>query len=794
MFPRFLPIKTLSAFIVLFLLSFVAVAQSTSVISGVVTDPDGRPLPYVSIVARFQQKEVEGALSDSLGRYELKVGQSQTPYQLLFTYMGCETQSIEILANAKKVSVPTVAMRYSSEMLSGITVAGQQEPMTMNVQHATYTPNSQSASVKGSVLDVLKEVAAVTVDNEGNISLRGNSNILILVNGVPTTMTSLSALPSANVKRVEVIQNPDAQYDAEGTGGIINIVMKENTVNGLSGMVSANYGFNHFVNGNIALHYNAKKYALRFSYNTKFEDDIVNGTLNRQLLATGTELQQEFHTLRKVFNNNIGLGATVRIHPRHTLTIDAYLRLPRLNTQQEFHNVYEINQLEQLENRSSNVSWNRENVDGVISYRYAFKPDTAEMTWTASVSKIWGHRPSFYFLEGDSIGQSKSGGSPLNTFAQGDFFLKKSYGMWKAGAKFTYRQNDIFHEFYNWIDDAWEYSHVYSNDLMHREFIPAAYMLFSSNKKKPFSWNAGLRVEYSCVKLHSEKSVADQTAHHIFIAPSASLEYKIKSKKEGLKQTISAAWSNRVSRPTYPQLNPYMSMIDAHTFEQGNMFLKPETSSQLEIAYALKHTKVNFNTNVYGNFRRDNITQVADLRDDILLLTYVNGKYELRTGLDLALTVFCTRWFELLAQTSTWFVDTKGASAAMDLDNRGVTNSSTLRLDFKPIKGMDIQLQYFLTTPQYFPQFTTGLCHYMNAGISQKFLKNSLTVSILLTDVFDTDQWNIHSDNRVYRLSHLSVDESPMLWLGISYNFNSFRGGKASKPAAEEQGRLRFGL
>lgn len=787
-----LRINKLIVFFVIILFSLLGKSQSC-VISGIVNDQNGNPLSYVSVVATFQQNQVEGALTDSLGRYLLKVGQAKKPYQLHFTYMGCETQTIDIMADVKKVTAETVVLRYSSEMLSGIGVVGTADAPQYSVDRVVFTPNSQNAGMKGSVLDVLKEVASVTIDNEGNITLRGNSNVLILVNGIPTTMTSLSALPAANVKQVEVVHNPNSQYDAEGTGGIINIVTYEQA-KGLSGLVSANYGFNHFVNGNVSLNYNQKKYALRFSYNTKFEDDNVVGTLNRKLYATNTELQQEFRTLRKVFNTNIGLGGTFRINPRNTLTMDAHLRLPRLNTQQEFHNTYETSQLEHSENRNSNVSWNRENVDGVISYRHVFRPDTSEMTLTASVSKIWGHRPSFYFLEGDSIGKSNSGGNPLNTFAQGDFFIKKKYGTWKAGAKFTYRQNNIFHEFYNVNETGWEYSNELSNDLTHREFIPAAYMLFSSSKKKALTWEAGVRVEYSAVKLHSEKSEVNQLTHHIFIAPSAALEYKIKSKRDGVGQTISAAWSNRISRPTYPQLNPYLSMIDAHTFEQGNMFLKPETSSQLEFMYALKHKKLTFNASVYCNHRANNITQMTDLRNENLVITYVNGKYELTTGIDLVLKAYCTRWLEVLAQSSTWFADTKGTSEEMDLANRGVTNSSNLRLDFKPIKGMNIQLQYFLTTPQYFPQFTTELAHYMNIGISQKFLKNSLTISVLLTDVFNTNQWNIHAENRVYRLSHLSTNKSRMLWLGISYNFNSFRPGKAGKPAAEEQGRLRLGL
>ena len=133
------------------------------------------------------------------------------------------------------------------------------------VEHKVISPQSVMTEVKGSVLDVLKAVPSVSVDNEDNVSIRGNSNVLVLVNGLPTAMTSLSAISSANIDNVEVITSPDAKYDSEGTGGIINIVLKENKSEGWSGMFSASYGFNHFANANAAVNYTKKGKSFRFS-------------------------------------------------------------------------------------------------------------------------------------------------------------------------------------------------------------------------------------------------------------------------------------------------------------------------------------------------------------------------------------------------------------------------------------------------------------------------------------------------------------------------------------------------
>jgi hypothetical protein len=123
-----------------------------------------------------------------------------------------------------------------------------------------------------------------------------------------------------------------------------------------------------------------------------------------------------------------------------------------------------------------------------------------------------------------------------------------------------------------------------------------------------------------------------------------------------------------------------------------------------------------------------------------------------------------------------------------------VSNNSNILLDFLPGKSTDIQLQYFLTTPQYYPQLTTALTHYMNVGVKQKFLKGAMSVSVLLTDVFNTYKWQVESRNSIFQLTNISTRKSRMLWLGISYNFNSFKQKKAESKADSDRSLIKLGL
>ena len=781
------------SFIFLFYISLLSAQNHALNILGAVINDKQEPIPYASVRLSCDSSVLSGAITNDKGKFSLKSGGCSLQYNLTIEAIGYIPKTIPITPKSERFDVGKVVLEGNRQMIEGISITAKSEEKKMSVEHTTISASANVVASQGSVVDILRSAAAVTVDNAGNISIRGNSNVLVLLDGIPTTMTDLTALPAANIKNVEIITNPDASYDAEGTGGIINVVTQKSGATGLSGMVSVNYGFTNFTNGNIILRYNAKKTSFRFSYNTKYEDDIIDGTLQRVLKGSDNGIAQQIHSARTTYNNNIGLGANFRINPRNLLTVDLRLIIPRLNTQQEFHNTY-IQNAENPptyeEQRFSDVSWNRENIDGAISYRHVMNPEKSEFTLRASVSKIWGHRPSYYFLEGDSASRSNSGGSPFNTAVQADFKWKFKPGTLDFGAKFTYRQNDIFHEFYNYIDHNWIYSDAFSNDLLHREVIPAAYAMFSGKAGKRFSYKAGVRAEYSVVTLNSEKENLQEQNGDFFISPTLSAKFKI-----GKNQELALAFSRRISRPIYPQLNPYMSMIDGSTFEQGNMRLKPEKSSNLDLSYSLKIQKMSLFADAYLAHTSNYITQVTRLTDEqLLLLTYINGTSDLRSGVDLNIVVDPTKWLKISLSTNTFFVNARGEFDNMEVNNSGWSNNSNVMFSFQPHKTTQIQLQYFIETPQYYPQFTTSFSHSMNIAVKQTFLKGALSASIWMTDVLGTARWEIHSDNQLFSLENISYNKSRMLWLGISYRINGFKGGKTGKKEEFDRSRIKMGL
>ena len=785
----------LLSFILLILNINIFAQNNISLIKGKVTDENDLALPYVSIAVYQDNKIITGTITNDDGVFTLKVQRSDKEICLTFDFVGYVKEEMRLIPDKATFDIGDIILKENVVMLDDVVVSSTAVSHKSTVEHTTINASANMASSKGSALDILSTSSSVSIQNE-EISIRGNKNILVLMDGIPTTITDLSTIPAANIKSIDVITNPDASYDSEGTGGIINIIMKKENAKGFSGAAAANYGFNHFVTGNAAFSYNGRNTSYRFNYNTKYEDDVINSSLYRFMKESGNIIKQQMISDRYTFNNNVSLGADFRINKKNTLTLDFRYMSPKLNVKQNLHNIIEISDVVEEENRHNDVTWNRDNIEAVIMFRHIIKPDVSDISFRGSVSKIWGRRPSYYHVGDILQNYSNSGGSPFITNFQADYKQKLDKGSLSAGLKITYRSNDIYHDFYSWENGEWIYSQSFSNDLLHTEMIPAAYIMFSSKNIGKFSFKAGLRGEYSIVTLDSRHENIKSEDDDIFVAPSLSGTYKLSD-----KQDLSLAFSRRIGRPTYPQLNPYMSMIDAMTYEQGNMYLHPEKTSKLDLTYNIKGERFNIFADAYLNYTTDYISQITKVVDGLLLTTYINSAYDIKSGFDVSIKVFPSKWMTATLSSNTFYVKTCGQLKEseydfniIDIDNEGWSNSSNIMLDFIPRKTTSLQVQYFIMTPQYYPQLTTSFTHKMNVGVKQKLLKGALTLSMLVTDVFDTYKWEVHSFNRIYDLTNTSKQKSRMLWIGISYNFNSYKQNKAEKSGDSERNLIKFGL
>ena len=234
---------------------------------------------------------------------------------LVLAYTASYAQQAGTGAKGKVADPDSLAAWYEKTLqLSGITVTGRAADKKVTVEKTSINPSASVTAATGSVLEVLRSSSAVTVDGSGQVSIRGNGNVLILVDGVPTTLDGLGSIPAANVQSIDIVTSPDAKYDAEGTGGIISITSKKQTQEAFTAMVSANYGFNNFMNGESELH--------------------------RQIRQTGNALEQLIDAEKKTTLHNIGLNVNYKLTKQDVLMLDVKAGFPRMNNLQTMHNHY----------------------------------------------------------------------------------------------------------------------------------------------------------------------------------------------------------------------------------------------------------------------------------------------------------------------------------------------------------------------------------------------------------------------------------------------------------------------
>ena len=770
--------------------------QNTCTVRGRVVDADDSPVMYASVCLLADGKVAAGALTDTTGVFLIKCTFGGE-YGLKVSSIGYEDAIKTIhIPKGQLTDVGRIVLSQKATQLEDIVVSGRAAAKSITLEKTSINPAAMMSAATGSVLDVLRGLSSVSVDNSGQVSIRGNGNVLFLVDGVPTTLDGLGSIPTANVQSIDIVSSPDAKYDSEGTGGIISIVSKKQAPEAFTAMASANYGIDNFMNGNLAMSYNVGRWGIRMNYNGKLEKDHIESELQRHILQTYSDLEQLIDAAKKTTVHNIGLNLNFKATTRDILTIDTKVGFPRMNNLQTMQNHYITAGSVSDKLRQTDITFNREMVESSLSYRHIFDPGKREVSTILSLSAINGHRPSYYYESAgvatsfQQVQRSKSGGRPRIAAFQIDYMTSLGKGKLETGMKMTYRNNNIDHKMYEYDapSDSWLLSIPLSNNLRHREYIPAAYAMFSSKFSDKLSYKAGLRLEYSRVTLQSDKDHLDEASNCFFVAPNFMLNYRVSK-----PWLLSFGLSRRISRPTYPQLNPYINLIDKQTYETGNVRLEPEKVNKLDMGYTYTGQTLKVSGNAYLNYSQDYINQITYLDQNILVMSYVNSDMDLKTGIEHNIRWNALRWLDIDLGSNIFYAKSRADRQGTSFRNQGWTTNNSVTLNVIPMKGMTIQAQYFVTTPQYFPQFTTKTIHYCNLGVRQQLRKTGLMFSALLTDVFNTRKWDISSDNPVYTLVNTSKSRSRVLWLGVSWNFHSFKSVSGQKKPEEDRSIIRLG-
>ncbi|OFX26028.1 MAG: hypothetical protein A2041_08440 [Bacteroidetes bacterium GWA2_31_9b] len=720
------------------------------------------------------------------GEFSIK-GLNAGKYIVKSNFIGYKPKStiVEISNTSVHLAEPIV-LGVSSIFLNEVQITGSKIEKQVTIEKTNIDVSQNISAVSGSITDVLKSQSPISIDAENNVYLRGNSNILILLDGRPTTVPSLVALPSSNVDNIEIITNPDAKYDAEGTGGIINIVTKKQSVSGLNGTLTLNYGINNRLNGGVGLNYSKKIWAIGFNYNGRSEKSDVKSFLSRDLYSQNTHTEQDVNSSLSNPTHSFGLSLSAKPNNKNLISLNLKSVIyDNLNTQNIAGNQINSDLSQTFFNRTNEVTWKRRNIDGTLSYKKIFEKNKHEISFDAMYSLTKGARTGDYRIEGVYLQKSDAGGRPQNITFQTDY-LKQIFrtGRIETGLKAFSRWNSFYSHFFDKdiATDRWLINSTYSNDLEYKEYIYSTYLMYSDSLTKKIFYKIGARVEYNTAELIQKSTQQNINAEYFFPFPFLLIKYSINQ-----AQSLSVSLTRRVTRPAYPQINPYIVVIDQITYETGNKQLKPEIVDKLELNHSLMKDKFQLRSNLFYGITNDFITQISVLTADKLMVTYANGNKQIKTGVDVDATYKFNPVFSINPAFSLFYSKSNGAYNNTDLSTSGAAWTGNLKFTVKPDKRTDIQLLFNYNSPIDLPQFRLNEIYYADFAVKRNFLKNKVALSFTVTDVFNTRQWIINTENSAYKLYNKSKNDTRIFWFGLTFNINSYKptNGKSNELESE---------
>ncbi|MDX1446168.1 outer membrane beta-barrel protein, partial [Lishizhenia sp.] len=404
---------------VMLLFTLVGLSQAKYEINGSVIDSTTqKPLEFVKVVALTvsDSSVVKGAYTNATGNYTL-TGLKAGNYLLQFTAFEYDAKYLTVNLESKRLNLAPFALVKADYILKeGVDIIYETKVLETSIDKKVYDPSQDLSTQAGTVSEMLNNVPSIEVDQDGNISLRGNQNVTILIDGLPSNLTAdnLSSLPASSIERVEIVTNPSAKYDPDGTAGIINLVLKKNKLRGMNGTVNASAASGNQYNLNVSVNARTEKVNVFASYGLRYYEGYRNHYSDwyRDLGDTNSYLRQERRGTDLNVNHTARFGVDYTLNERQTLSFSATGNAGvRDRYGNQFNYQYFNDDLDYYWNREAYDPRDRSSLDLRMNYRYKFKEDGGDLKVAANQS--WGQSDNsgeyiqqYYTDEDVAIGQA----------------------------------------------------------------------------------------------------------------------------------------------------------------------------------------------------------------------------------------------------------------------------------------------------------------------------------------------------------------------------------------------------
>jgi len=749
--------------------NLISANQASGSIRGKVVDANtSTPLEFVNVVLRQQGVENAvplGSITDEDGNFILSnVPLGNYILQISFIGYGTYEQDVSLSAGRSSVNLQLIYLSEDTQTLNEVQVIGMRSQMRFEIDKKVFNVDQNIASTGGSASDILENIPSIEVDNEGEISLRGNSAVTIWINGKASGLSAdnraqiLEQLPAESIERIEVITNPSARYSSEGTAGIINIILKRDRKAGYYGSAQAGVDSRGGYNASANINYNSGPLDAYASLGYRRRERRGGGFSDRMNYneTDTTFLNQE--STNKGHNGNIftRMGLTYRVTEKDHLSLSAFGMFGNGNNNRTTD--YLSNAPGSYTN-SRRIALSDNDMKGgniELGYKREFKEDH-NIDFTASYNKWNMDETSIYdqaslFADGSTVNSFQKQLRDINSH-NWEFqidYINKFHENHKveAGYKGTLGREDSPVETYS---GQTEMTAVFDNTLYNRFLynrdIHAFYATYSG-KWDALSYQVGLRGEYSNISTRSpgygesKESVTPYKDDYFSLFPSAFLSYTLPNDNE-----VQINYTRRISRPWGGQLNPFMNITDSTNISFGNPYLTPQYSNAFELNY-IKNWD-NHLLSFSGYFRTtDDVIQQISYRDgDVMKSTFQNISQTTSAGTEI---VSKNNLFRLLDLTTTvnlyyykldgfTYIPMDGIDPVTGDGQEDFTWNVRMIANIKLPKAYTIQLNGNYNAKQVTAQGYRKANYSLDGGIRKSF--RELSVSINARDLLDSRKW-----------------------------------------------------
>ena len=760
-----------------------ALAQTNMITGQVIDKASKQPIEAatVQVLKNADSTGVAATVTDKRGRFSLE---TFPPGQYIFqcSFIGYQITNIQlnIAAGQSRISVGVIEIGLSSSSMEAVTVTTRKSMLNTSIDRKVYNVSQDIMANTGNASDILKNIPSVEVDIEGEVSLRGSADVLILINGRPSPLMgssraeALQQLPANSIERIEVITNPSAKYRPDGTSGIINIVLKKNTKTGLNGNATVSAGNRGRYNAGLTLNYKPGKINLFANYNYRKDRRIRENFIER--IYPDRFYDEVSHMVARPFSHFVSGGFDFEANDRNSFGVSTNFSWRKM-TREDFSHRMEYNNARALILGYDRIRFtpDRDVERNLTAYwQHQFKKEDHELRMELNVS---GEMEVEDNLNRDEYFFPTSRTSLDNTFIrqpENQQQLSIDYSnpltedsKLEAGylGSFIQQDLDFYGEFFDTAQSKFVKDVVRSNRFLFNQSVHAFYTSYQRSYGK-FGYSAGLRFEQTIIEgnLITKDSLIDNKYGKLF--PTMHLSYELENGELQLN------YSKRVNRPDADELNPFPEYQDPRNLFAGNPQLRPEIIHSFEFGYKWQNKNYSFVPSIYYRHKVDGFTSVTiPLNDSTLLTTDQNLSKDQSAGLEL---IFSARTGSFMTTnlSTNFFYNKIDATELGYSDQKGiVAMSMNFNSTFSLSKTTMLQLSANYRSTRLTPQGKQYGRFVMNGGLRQDLFKEKVSLTLTASDIFKTLRQKSYLNTPFVQQTFVGRRDGSIIYLGLSFKF-----------------------